>query len=80
MPKLVTTEGGSFAPCGSDSEALEAIEEAQALVEAYGERWPLSELHRLRAVLLAATSATMPKLRLHSTPRSARPNNRSRFH
>ena len=38
-----------------NSEALETIEEAHAHIESYGERWPAAELHRLRAVLLAAT-------------------------
>ena len=38
-----------------NSEALETIEEAHALIASYEERWPAAELHRLRAVLLAAT-------------------------
>jgi hypothetical protein len=38
-----------------NSEALETIEEAHALIASYEERWPSAELHRLRAVLLAAT-------------------------
>lgn len=36
------------------SEALEAIKEAEALVESSGERWWCAELHRLRGVFLAA--------------------------
>jgi hypothetical protein len=39
------------------SEALEAIKEAEALVERFGERFWCSELHRLRAVFLAAMGA-----------------------
>jgi hypothetical protein len=39
------------------SEALEAIREAEALVERSEERWWSAELHRLRGVFLAATGA-----------------------
>jgi hypothetical protein len=39
------------------SEALEAIEEAEALVERSEERWCCAELHRLRGVFLAALGA-----------------------
>ena len=39
------------------SEALEAIREAEALVERSEERWWCAELHRLRGVFLAAIGA-----------------------
>ena len=39
------------------SEALEAITEAEALVERSEERWWCAELHRLRGVFLAAMGA-----------------------
>ena len=39
------------------SEALEAIREAEALVEKFEERWWSAELHRLRGVFLAAIGA-----------------------
>jgi predicted ATPase len=39
------------------SEALEAIMEAEALVERFEERWWSAELHRLRGVFLAAMGA-----------------------
>jgi ribosomal protein L16 Arg81 hydroxylase len=39
------------------SEALEAIREAEALVERSEERWSSAELKRLRGVLLAALDA-----------------------
>jgi len=39
------------------SEALEAIMEAEALVERFEERWWSAELHRLRGVFLAALGA-----------------------
>jgi tetratricopeptide (TPR) repeat protein len=40
---------------GRASESLEAIREAEALVERSEERWCSAELHRLRGVFLAAT-------------------------
>jgi predicted ATPase len=39
------------------SEALDSIDEAEALVEKYETRWWSVELHRLRSVFLAATGA-----------------------
>jgi hypothetical protein len=39
------------------SEALEAIKEAEALVERYEDRFWCAELHRLRGVFLAALGA-----------------------
>ena len=39
------------------SEALEAIKEAEALVERYEERRWCAELHRLRGVFLTAMGA-----------------------
>ena len=39
------------------SEALEAIKEAEALVERSEERWWCAELHRLRAVFLTKIGA-----------------------
>jgi predicted ATPase len=39
------------------SDALEAIREAEALVERSEERWWYAELHRLRGVFLAVVSA-----------------------
>ena len=39
------------------SDALEAIREAEALVERSGERWWCAELHRLRGVFLTALGA-----------------------
>jgi hypothetical protein len=42
---------------GRSSEALETIEEAEALVERSEERWCSAELHRLKGVFLAASGA-----------------------
>ena len=44
------------------SEALEAIKEAEALVERFEERFWCAELHRLRAVFLAAMGADETKI------------------
>jgi hypothetical protein len=43
-------------------EALEAIREAEALVERFEWRWWCAELHRLRGVFLAATGADEIKI------------------
>jgi hypothetical protein len=42
---------------GRNSEALEAISEAEALAERSEERWWCTELHRLRGVFLATLGA-----------------------
>ena len=44
------------------SEALAAIQEAEALVERSEERWWCAELHRLRGVFLAALRAEETKI------------------
>ena len=44
------------------SEALETINEAEALVERSGERWWSAELYRLRGVFLAASNANDAKI------------------
>jgi tetratricopeptide (TPR) repeat protein len=44
------------------SEALEAINEAQALAERFEQRRYLSELHRLRGVFLATLGADEPQI------------------
>ena len=44
------------------SEALEAIKEAEALVERSEDRWWCAELHRLRGVFLAALGAEESKI------------------
>ena len=44
------------------SEALEAIKEAEALVERFEERFWCAELHRLRAIFLAAMGADETKI------------------
>jgi hypothetical protein len=44
------------------SEALEAISEAEAVVERSEERWWCAELQRLRGVFLAAMGANEPQI------------------
>jgi hypothetical protein len=44
------------------SEALEAISEAEAVVEEWEERWWCAELHRLRGVFLAALGAEQTQI------------------
>jgi len=44
------------------AEALEAIREAEALVERFEERWRYAELHRLRAVFLTAIGAEQTQI------------------
>ena len=56
IPSWLLLKADALHLAGRTAEALEAIEEAHAHIQAYGERWPLSELYRLRALLLAATS------------------------
>jgi hypothetical protein len=50
-------KGWSFAPCRSHLEALEAIREAEGLVERFEERLWRVDVHRLRGVFLAAMGA-----------------------
>ena len=55
MPGYLLLKAEALHLAARTAEALEAIAEAHALMETYEERWPAAELHRLRAVLLAAT-------------------------
>jgi NACHT domain len=57
MPNLLALKAEGLHLANRTSEALEAIKEAEALVERSEERWWCAELHRLRAVFLAAMAA-----------------------
>jgi tetratricopeptide (TPR) repeat protein len=54
MPYWLAVKAKALHLAERTSDALEAIKEAQSLVERSGERWWYAELHRLRAVFLAA--------------------------
>ena len=47
---------------GRASEALKMVEQAQALVERYGERWWSADLYRLRGLFLSALGAEEAKV------------------
>jgi serine/threonine protein kinase len=57
LPYLLGMKAEALHLADRTSEALEAIKEAEALVERFGERFWCAELHRLRAVFLAAMGA-----------------------
>ena len=57
VPYYLALKAEALLLAGRASEALEAIREAEALVEKSEERWWCAELHRLRGVLLAALGA-----------------------
>jgi predicted ATPase len=57
VPYLLTLKAEALHLAGRASESLEAIREAEALVERSEERWCSAELHRLRGVFLAAMGA-----------------------
>jgi uncharacterized OB-fold protein len=46
-----------FCPVCMLCKALEAVSDAEALVERYGQRWCSAELQRLRGIFLAAIGA-----------------------
>jgi hypothetical protein len=57
MPYLLTLKAEALYLADRTSEALEAISEAEALVERFEERRWCAELHRLRGVFLTAIGA-----------------------
>jgi hypothetical protein len=57
LPYLLGMKAEALYLADRTSEALEAIKEAEALVERFEERWWCAELHRLRAVFLTAMGA-----------------------
>jgi hypothetical protein len=61
------------------SEALEIINEAEALVERFEGRWWSAEMQRLRGVFLALSVPTRRELRLHSAKPSESQRSRSPF-
>ena len=57
MPYFLALKAETLHVANRTSEALEAIREAQAVVERSEERWWCSELHRLDGVFLTAMGA-----------------------
>ena len=57
MPYLLALKAEALHLADRTSEALEAIREAEAVVERSEERWWCAELYRLRGVFLAAMGA-----------------------
>jgi hypothetical protein len=57
MPYYLALKAEALHLADRTAEALEAILEAEALVERSEERWWCAELHRLRGVFLAAMGA-----------------------
>ena len=57
LPYLLGMKAEALHLADRTSEALEAIKEAEALVERFEERYWCAELHRLRGVILAAMGA-----------------------
>ncbi len=57
LPYFLALKAEALHLADRTSEALEAIREAEALVERFEERWWCAELHRLRGVFLTAIGA-----------------------
>jgi tetratricopeptide (TPR) repeat protein len=57
LPSLLTQKAEALHLADRTSEAVEAIDEAEALAEKFEQRVYFAELHRLRAVLLAGMGA-----------------------
>ena len=62
VPYYLTLKAEALYLADRSSEALEAMSEAEALVERSEERWCSAELHRLRGVFLAALGAEEVKI------------------
>jgi len=57
LPQFLALKAEALHLANRASEALEAINEAQAVAEKFEQRWYFSELHRLRDVSLTAMGA-----------------------
>jgi hypothetical protein len=57
LPSVLERKAEALHRAGRTSEALEAINEAEALAERFEGRWWSAELHRLRGVFLATLGA-----------------------
>jgi len=57
LPYFLALKAEALFAANRSSEALDAVEEAEALAERFEVRWWSAELHRLRGVFLAAIGA-----------------------
>ena len=57
LPQFLALKAEALHLANRTSEALEAINEAQAVAEKFEQRWYFSELQRLRGVFLTAIGA-----------------------
>jgi hypothetical protein len=57
LPQFLAVKAEALHLADRTSEALEAINEAEALAERFEQRWYCAELHRLRGVFLATLGA-----------------------
>jgi tetratricopeptide (TPR) repeat protein len=57
LPQFLAVKAESLHLADRTSEALEAINEAEALAERFEQRWSCAELHRLRGLFLATLGA-----------------------
>jgi predicted ATPase len=62
IPFLLALKAEALHLADRSSEALDAVEEAKALVERFEERWWSAQLHRLRGVFLVALGADEPQI------------------
>ena len=62
VPYWLALKAEALYLANSTSKALQAIREAEKLVEVIEERWWCAELHRLRAVFLTAVAADEPEI------------------
>jgi hypothetical protein len=62
LPFFLSRKADALHLAGRTSEALEAIDEAEAFVERTEARWWCIELHRLRGVFLTAIGAEESKI------------------
>jgi predicted ATPase len=80
MPLLLALKAESLHLADRTPEALEAIAEAEVLIERFENRYWCAELHRLRAVFLTAMVQMTLKFTLLSVKPSARQISKNRFH
>ena len=60
VPFFKTLIAEQLGHVGRVSDGLSLLDEAEAQVEAWGERWQIADIHRTRGVLLASDPSTTP--------------------